>query len=50
MTENDDAVSSPEPEPRPSWTERYGALLVGGGLALVLILMLILDRLVRGPR
>jgi hypothetical protein len=48
MSENDGAVSSPEPERPLSWVERHGALLVGGGLALLLILFVILDRLVRG--
>jgi len=48
-TEHND-VSSPDAAPPSSWAERHGALLLGGGLALVLALVVILDWLVRSSR
>jgi hypothetical protein len=50
MTEYDDDVVTPGAEPPSSWAERHGALLWGGGLALVLVLVVILDWVIRGSR
>jgi hypothetical protein len=50
MTENDVDVVTPGAEPPSSWAERHGALLLGGGLALVLVLVVILDWVIRGSR
>lgn len=50
MTENIEGAPGPEARPPLSWAERHGAVLLSAGLGLVLILVLILDWLIRGPR
>lgn len=47
LDEREDDARTPHLAPR-TWAERHGSLLVAGGLGLLLVLVLLLDRFVRG--
>jgi len=48
MTKNaDEKMVHQEPEQPESWAQRHGAFLVAGGLVLIIVLVVVMDRLIR---